>query len=114
MAKILRLIVGLAALVVVVAFAIANRALVEVGLAPFPNTIELPVYGVFLFGLIVGVLVGGIGVWLGGHARRREARRNRNRLWALENQMNVLKRQAEQEQAKAYSAERRLPAAAAD
>lgn len=114
MAKILRLIVGLVALVVIIAFAIANRAPVAVGLAPFPSTLELPVYAVFLFGLIVGVLVGGIGVWLGGHARRRQARRNRNRLWALENQMDLLKRQAEQEQAKAYAAGRRLPAAAAD
>jgi uncharacterized integral membrane protein len=113
MAKFLRLIIGLVALVVIVAFAIANRAPVQVGLAPFPTTFELPVYAVFLFGLIVGVLVGGIGAWLGAHGRRREARRNRNRLWALENQMNALKRRAEQEQAKAY-AERRLPAAAAD
>jgi lipopolysaccharide assembly protein A len=113
MAKILRLIIGLVALVVIIAFAIANRGPVQVGLAPFPETVELPVYGVFLFGLIVGVLVGGAGVWLGGHARRRAARRNRDRLRVLENQMSEIKRQAEQEQLKAYAG-RRLPAAAAD
>ena len=106
MIKLLRLMIGIVALVVIIAFAIANRAPVEVGFAPFPTTIELPVYGVFLLGLVVGVLVGGIGVWLGGHARRREARKARNRAWALENQLNVLKREADREQAKRYAAGR--------
>ena len=48
MAKLLRLIIGIVALVVIIAFAIANREVVQVGLAPFPTTVELPVYGVFL------------------------------------------------------------------
>jgi hypothetical protein len=112
MIKLLRLIIAIAALVVIIAFAIANRGVVQVGLLPFPTTIELPVYGVFLFGLVVGVLVGGIGVWLGGHAKRREARKARNRAWALENQLNVLKREADREQAKRYSARRELAAPA--
>jgi len=108
MTKLLRLIIGLVALVLIVAFSIANRGVVEVGLAPLPSTIELPVYGVFLLGLIIGVLVGGVGVWLGGHAYRRDARKLRNRAWALENQVNVLNRQADQEQAKRYTAGRAL------
>jgi lipopolysaccharide assembly protein A len=112
MIKLLRLIVGIVALVVIVAFAIANRGVVEVGLAPFPTTIELPVYGVFLLGLVLGVLVGGAAVWLAGHTRRREARKARNRAWALENQVNVLKREAEREQAKRYTAGRELAAPA--
>jgi uncharacterized integral membrane protein len=112
MIKLLRLIIGIVALVVIIAFAIANRGVVEVGLAPFPTTIELPVYGVFLFGLVIGVLVGGAGVWLAGHARRREARKARNRAWALENQLDVLKREAEREQAKRYTAGRELAAPA--
>jgi lipopolysaccharide assembly protein A len=114
MAKLLRLIIGIVALVIIIGFAIANRSVVQVGLAPLPSTIELPVYGVFLLGLVVGVLVGGIGVWLGGHARRREARRARNRAWALENQLNVLKREADREQAKRYAAGRELATAGSD
>jgi uncharacterized integral membrane protein len=112
MIKLLRLIVGIVALAIIIAFALANRGVVEVGLVPFPTTIELPVYGVFLLGLVVGVLVGGIGVWLGGHAYRRDARKLRNRTWALENQVNILKRQADQEQAKRYTASRELAAPA--
>jgi uncharacterized integral membrane protein len=114
MIKLLRLIVGIVALVVIIAFAIANRGIVEVGLAPFPTTIELPVYGVFLLGLVVGVLVGGAGVWLAGHAKRREARRARNRAWVLENQVNALKREAEREQATRHTAGRQLASAGAD
>jgi uncharacterized integral membrane protein len=114
MVKLLRLIIGIVALLVIIGFAIANRSVVQVGLAPLPTTIELPVYGVFLLGLVVGVLVGGIGVWLGGHAKRREARKARNRAWALENQLNVLKREADREQAKRYTAGRELAAAGGD
>ena len=114
MTKLLRLIIAVVALIVIVAFAIANRGVVEVGVAPFPTTIELPVYGVFLLGLVIGVLVGGAGVWLAGHARRREARKARNRAWALENQLAVLKREAEREQARRYAAGRELTAAGAD
>ncbi|MEM7023197.1 MAG: LapA family protein [Pseudomonadota bacterium] len=112
MTKLLRLIVGIVALIIIMAFAIANRSMVEVGLVPFPTTMELPVYGVFLLGLVVGALAGGVSVWLGGHAKRRDARKLRNRTWALENQLNLLKRQSEQEQAKRYSVERALAAPA--
>jgi uncharacterized integral membrane protein len=114
MAKLLRLIIGLVALVLIIAFAIANREVVEVGLAPFPTRIELPVYGVLLLGLIIGVLVGGIGVWLGGHAYRRDAKKLRNRTWALENQVNVLNRQADEERAKRYTAGRALAPSGGD
>jgi uncharacterized integral membrane protein len=114
MIKLLRLIVGIAALVVIIAFAIANRTVVDVGLAPFPTTIELPVYGVFLLGLVIGVLVGGAGVWFGGYAKRREARRARNRAWALENQLHVLKREAEREHAKRYAVGREVAPAGGD
>lgn len=114
MTKLLRLIIGIVALVLVIAFAIANRGVVQVGLAPFPTTIELPVYGIFLLGLVIGVLVGGIGVWIGGHAKRREARKARNRAWALENQLNLLKQEANREQARRYAAGRELAPAGGD
>jgi uncharacterized integral membrane protein len=114
MAKFLRLLIGLVALVLIIGFAIANRGVVEIGLAPFPTRIELPVYGVFLMGLVLGVLVGGIGVWLGGHAYRRDAKKLRNRTWALENQVNVLNRQADEERAQRYTAGRALAAPGGD
>ena len=106
MVRMVRLLVALVALIVIVAFAVANRQPVDISFAPFPVTLELPLYGAFLLGLIVGVLVGGIGVGLSGLSRRREARRLRSKVWALENQVKVLKQQEERERAERYSVER--------
>ena len=113
MIRTLRLLLGLVALIVIVAFAVANRTPVDVSFAPLPVTIELPLYGAFLFGLIVGVLVGGIGVWLGGLAARHRARRLRNKVWALENQLNLLKQREEKAQAERYRAQTSLALQAA-
>jgi hypothetical protein len=43
MVRMLRLLLGVVALIVIIAFAIANRTPVPVGLVPLPGTIELPV-----------------------------------------------------------------------
>ena len=106
MVRIARLLVGLVALIVIVTFAVANRQPVDISFAPFPISLELPLYGAFLFGLVVGVLAGGIGVGLSGLSKRREARRLRSKVWALENQVKVLKQQEERERAERYSAAR--------
>ena len=82
MIKILRILLGLVGLLVVVAFAVANRTPVAVSFAPLPIVIELPVYGVFLLGLVLGGLLGGIAVWLGGARYRWRARRLRNQVGA--------------------------------
>jgi uncharacterized integral membrane protein len=108
MIRTLRILLALAALIVIVAFAIANRTPVAVSFAPLPMLIELPVYGVFLLGLVLGGLIGGLAVWLGGIPARRQARRMRNKVWALENQMTVLKKQEQRAHAENYSARREL------
>ena len=110
MVRFLRLLLGVAALIVIIAFAIANRMPVPVGLVPLPGTIELPVYGVFLLGLVIGVLVGAIGVELGTIGKRREARRMRNRAWALENQLSTVKGELERRQTQRPAGQRSLPA----
>jgi lipopolysaccharide assembly protein A len=105
MIKALRILLGLAGLIVIVAFAVANRAPVDVSFAPLPIVIELPVYGVFLLGLVVGGLLGGIAVWLAGAKHRLQARRTRNQVRALENQVAVLRKQEEAARTQRYSAE---------
>ena len=77
MVKFLRTILGLIGLLVIVLFAIGNRQPIEISLWPTPFAIELPVYGVFLVALILGVVLGGIASWLGGHHQRAEAARSR-------------------------------------
>jgi lipopolysaccharide assembly protein A len=92
MIKVLRVLLTLVAVVVVVTFAVANRLPVAVSLAPLPIVLELPVYGVFLLGLVLGALLGGIALWLGGARYRWRARRLRNQVGALESQMAVLQK----------------------
>src|SRR5262245_55991030 len=93
MIKTLRILLGLVGLLMVVAFAVANRMPVAVSLAPLPIVLELPVYGVFLLGLVLGGLLGGIVLWLGSARYRWRARRLRNQVGSLESQMAVLKKQ---------------------
>ena len=111
--RILRLLIGLLAVIAIVAFAVANRTPVEVSFAPLPIVLELPVYGVFLLGLVLGSLLGGIAIWLGSAPYRRRARRLRNKVWALENQVAVLQKQEQTARAEGYAAERGLMAQAA-
>lgn len=113
MLRFLRILLAIVALIAIVAFAIANRTPVPVSFAPLPILIELPVYGVFLLGLVVGGLIGGIALWLAAIPRRLEARRMRNKVWALENQVEVLKQQERQARAARYSAERGMVPAGA-
>ena len=111
MIKLLRILIGLVGLILIVAFAVSNRTIIDVGLAPLPGTLPLPVFAIFLFGFALGVIIGGIGAWLGGWRKRREGRRARNRAWALENQLNAIKEQEQAAAAKAYQAERTRAAA---
>jgi lipopolysaccharide assembly protein A len=106
MLKILRLLIGLVALIIIVSFAVTNRGPVEIGLAPLPTVIEVPVYGVFLFGLVVGVLVGGIGTWLAGLPKRRRAARARRRAASLEKELVALKKREGDGTANAYGGRR--------
>jgi lipopolysaccharide assembly protein A len=110
MTRLVRLVLGLAGLVVIVAFAIANRTPVDVSFAPFPIVLEVPVYGVFLFGLVLGGVLGGCAAWLGGHGHRRDARRMRRNVRALENQLARSSKQDQSAPAEGYPAGRGMAA----
>ncbi len=111
MIKLFRILLGLAGVIVIGTFAVSNRGIVEMGLWPLPMTIEVQLFWVFLFGLAVGVVLGGLGAWLGGMRKRREGRKMRGKAMALENQIKVMKEQQQTAEAKAYEARRAVPAA---
>lgn len=111
MIKLFRILLGLAGVIVIGAFAVSNRQIVDMGLWPLPSTIQVQLFWVFLFGLSVGIILGGLGTWLAGMKKRRVARQTRSKAWALENQVKVLKEQQQATEAKAYEASRALPAA---
>ncbi len=60
--------------VLVVLFAISNRAPVVVEVWPFPYQLQLGLYAVILLAVFIGFLAGMTTSWLSGGKRRRELR----------------------------------------
>jgi uncharacterized integral membrane protein len=88
--------------ILMVMFAVANRARVPVSLDPFSAnapalTVQVPLFLLLLIALIVGVLAGGVAAWLKQSKWRRAARR--------------LDRELRTARAEAEDARRRLAAA---
>ncbi|MGH6975232.1 MAG: lipopolysaccharide assembly protein LapA domain-containing protein [Stellaceae bacterium] len=76
---------------VLVVFAISNRARVSVTLWPFPFEIETQLFLVILLSLLAGLLVGMLLAWLSGSAARRESRARAKRIAALEREIDGLR-----------------------
>jgi len=85
--KLLRWIVLAVIAVVLILFAVSNRETVSVRLWPLPALIDLPLYLVLLGTLVIGFLAGELAAWLRGWHWRREARRGRERIAALEREV---------------------------
>lgn len=91
----IRALLALLGLVIIVMLAINNRQMVDIVFWPLPFSYSMPLYVVFLIGLFLGTLLGGIAAWLSTGAERREARRLRRRVKAVEYQ-EKLKREREE------------------
>jgi uncharacterized integral membrane protein len=102
MMRIVRLLLGLIGLVVIVSFAVSNRQVVEMALWPLPATLSVQLFWVFLLGLVVGALLGGMGAWLGGMSKRRDRRRIRRKAEDLEGELRVIRQEQEAAAARAY------------
>ena len=72
-------ITALVALLVVV-FAVSNRAMVVLTFFPLPAELQAPLYLVVIVAVIVGFLIGALVAWIGGGKRRAETRQLRRRL----------------------------------
>jgi uncharacterized integral membrane protein len=72
---------------IVILFAVSNRQTVAVELWPLPDRAELPLYLLVLGTLLVGFVGGELVAWSGGWRWRREARRSRDRIAALESEL---------------------------
>jgi uncharacterized integral membrane protein len=75
------------AAVVLILFAVSNRAMVAVRLWPLPEWVEMPLYLVLMASLLVGFVVGELAAWAAGFQWRREARRSRARIATLEREV---------------------------
>src|SRR5215472_4469596 len=85
----------LVAVVLLIPFAVSNRAPVSLGFWPLPFLVALPLYLLVLSLLVVGFVIGAIAAWLAGRRTRRELRRRRRRVEALERELAATRSQSE-------------------
>jgi uncharacterized integral membrane protein len=95
--KIVAAIILIPLAVVIIAFAVANRQIVTVSLDPFSAehpaaSLTLPLFGLVIVLLVLGVVIGGIAAWLRQSKRRRTARRLEREVAELRRERDVLKR----------------------
>ena len=79
MLKLIRALLFLVGVAVLVFLAVDNRQETTISFWPTPYSLDLPLFAVFLIGAALGVILGGLAVWFGGHGRRVEARDLRHR-----------------------------------
>lgn len=89
--KLLSWLIGLPVAVVAILFAVVNRHAVQVGLWPLPWQVNLPLYLLVLGALAVGLIVGGVIVWVSSGKVRSRARREGRRARALEREVEALR-----------------------
>ena len=97
MLKLLTFLLALAGAIVIIVLSVDNRQIVDIVFWPLPFSYRLPLYVVFLIGLVAGALLGGAATWLSAHGHRREARHLRRKVRAVEYQDRLRKEQEEQE-----------------
>jgi uncharacterized integral membrane protein len=97
--SVLTVLVGLPLALFIVLFAVANRQGVTLAFDPFaPETpalsVTLPLFAVVLLSVMLGVVVGGAASWAKQGKWRKEARRRRQQVEALEAETEQARREA--------------------
>jgi putative membrane protein len=87
----MRLVIALPFLLLLVLFALTNRAPVHLGIWPTDYSLELPLSVAILGAMAIAFLVGGAMVWLSALAQRRRARHAEHAVRLLEEQVQELK-----------------------
>jgi len=78
---------------VLIPFALSNREPISLGLWPLPFFVDLPLYLLVLSLLLAGFVIGAAATWIGGRRKRRELRRGRRRVEALERELTTARSQ---------------------
>jgi uncharacterized integral membrane protein len=91
--RLLRLIVTILVLLLLALFAGSNRAPVTLRLWPTDYAATLPLSLAILGAALLAFLAGGMFVWIGTFARRRQLRRLEDTVRLLEDRLNAMKAQ---------------------
>lgn len=85
--NLLRWVLSLVLTVAAVLFALGNRDDIAFTWSPVHDAVQMPVFAPVLMALLAGFLMGGLFVWIGGSAVRRERRRQRKEIARLQTQL---------------------------
>jgi lipopolysaccharide assembly protein A len=88
--------VTLVAAALLIPFALSNREPVSLGFWPLPFLVDLPLYLLVLLLLLAGFVIGVAATWIAGRPIRRELRRRRRRIEALERELVAARSQLEE------------------
>ena len=101
--KVLCWTVTLVAAILFIPFAVSNRDSVAIGFWPLPFLVDLPLYLLVLLLLLAGFIIGAVATWVAGRHIRRELRRRRRRVEALERELTAARSQLEDQAGTARS-----------
>jgi len=87
----MRLLIAVPLLLLLVLFALTNRAPVHLGIWPTDYSLEIPISLAILCAMAIAFLAGGAMVWLSALAQRRRARHAEHAVRLLEEQVQELK-----------------------
>jgi uncharacterized integral membrane protein len=87
--------VTLVATALLIPFALSNREPVSLGFWPLPILVDLPLYLLVLALLLAGFIIGAAATWIAGRRIRRELRRRRRHVEALERELAATRSQLE-------------------
>ena len=96
-------------LVIVAAFAAANRHSIDISFDPLPLEAAAPLFVVVLASALIGLVFGGAATWVSGRQWRRDARRLRRSNALLETELIALRERAESLADRAQEGPMRLP-----
>jgi uncharacterized integral membrane protein len=82
--KLLYWLIALPIGLILIVFSVSNRDGVVVSFSPLPYEMSIPLFLLVFVIFVVGVLVGGLLGWMGGHGARRRSRERRRRIMELE------------------------------
>lgn len=97
--KFVSLFVLLPLAIVLIAFTVANRAMVVVSLDPFSPqqpalALEMPLFVLVFLSLLAGVIAGGVATWLGQGRWRKQARASRSEALKARREAEALRGEA--------------------
>jgi lipopolysaccharide assembly protein A len=87
--------VTLVAAALLIPLALSNRQPVSLGFWPLPFLVDLPLYLLVLSLLLAGFVIGAAAAWIAGRRMRRDLRRRRRRVEALERELAAARSQLE-------------------